>query len=196
MDIKLDFSKFYIFGEKYFDGPVAVAPENNKDIPTDVRKKFCCGDFSVIKPEHFVHVRGNKLYDMVVAGAPSFYLMSQRLIDVLEKNNVTGWGSYPVTITSSSLGEISNYHAFYIFGKADKADRSLSEKIEVVFPNKSKGFRDKGYYFPLDSWDGSDFFYHIGTVGSITVTEKVKNLFESINATNVQFVRCTEYVWA
>lgn len=62
-------------------------------------------------------------------------------------------------------------------------------------PNQTKIIKQKGYFFPLDSWDGSDFFYHIDTFG-ITVTEKVKVLFESLNITNVRFINCTDYIWA
>jgi hypothetical protein len=196
MDSTLDFDKYYIFNEETLIGPMAVAPINNKDVPTEARKRFFLGDFSMMKPDKFVQVRGKKMCDLIVAGAPSFYLISERIILALKQNEVTGWGSYPVVITTDSMQDIGNYHAFYVTGKAEKADRSLSEKIEVVLPNKSKAVKDKGYYFPLNTWEGTDFFYHIGTLGKITVTKKVKVLFESMNVTNVEFRKCSEYIWA
>jgi hypothetical protein len=195
MDSRSDFKKFFRFSIGQIEGPLTVAPLNNKDIATSDRKKFFMGDFKNEKPEVFVKVDGNEACDFIIAGAPSFYLVSERVINAMKENDITGWSVYPVTIKTSSMEEIKNYLAFYIIGNADKADRNLSEKIEVTFPNKTKGIKEKGYYFPLNSWEGTDFFYHVGTYG-ITVTEKVKEFFESLNVTNVKFESCTEYIWA
>ena len=194
MDSRLDFDKFYTFSPDDFVVPMSVTPVNNYDIQTEDRKRLFCGDFSNTKPENFVQVRGKKVCDLMVAGAPSFYLVSERIIEALRQNGITGWGSYPVKIQTNSIGELNNYHAFYVYGKADKADRSLSEKIEVKTRIKTKEIRYKGYFFPLDSWEGTDFFYHVGTFG-ITVTERVKSLLESLDATNVQFKKCSEFIW-
>ncbi len=195
MDLKLRFDHFYRFTVGMIEGTMTVAPINNNDIATNDRRNFFRGDFTNVRPEVFVEVDGNKVYDFIVAGAPSFYLISDKVVRALRENSITGWGSYPVTIHTESMGVINNYHALYITGKALKADRTLAEKIEVVLSNKKKKIKDKGFYFPLDSWDGTDIFYHINTFG-VTVTQRVKNLFESLNITNVKFEKCTEYIWA
>ena len=44
----------------------------------------------------------------------------------------------------------------------------------------------KGFHFPLESWDGNDFFTPEGS-GRIIVTERVKNLFKKHKVTNVVF---------
>lgn len=195
MVLKSGFDKFYLFGCKMYDGPMTVAPINNDTIATPDRKKLFCGDFLNIKPVQFTEVSKGELCDLIVAGAPSFYLISDRITTALSENSITGWGSYPVSIITKSKEEITNYHALYITGKADKADRGLAEKVEVTLPSKMKKLKDKGYYFSIDSWEGTDFFYHIGSLGAITVTERVKLLFESINATNAEFRKCSEFIW-
>jgi hypothetical protein len=52
-----------------------------------------------------------------------------------------------------------------------------------------------GFYFEPSSWDGSDIFNPADT-WRIVVTEPVKEAIESIKATNIQFIRLTEYVFA
>ena len=195
MDSKLDYDIFYIFNAEYDNESLAVAPINYKDISFEEKSRFYLGDFSKTKPEYFIQVSGKKICDIVIAGAPSFNLFSDRIIVALRQNEVTGWGSFPVVIRTDSMQELNNYHVFYITGKAEKADINLSEKTEILLPNKTRKIRDKGYFFPLDSWEGTDVFYHVGTLGFITVTENIKNIFESLKVTNVHFEKCTEFIW-
>jgi hypothetical protein len=195
MDSKLDFDKFYKFGEESIDSPMTFAAENYKEKSFEELKKFYHGEFINEKPKTFIQTGGKDLCDLMSAGAPSFYVLSERVISSLKDNDITGWASYPVALITNSKEKTNNYHALYILGKADKADKSISKKIEVVLPNKSRKIKDKGYFFPQDSWEDTDFFHHVETLGSITVTERVKLIFESLQVTNVKFKKCSEYIW-
>ncbi len=197
MDSKSTFDRFYRFRIDDLIKPMSTAPINNSEISTAVSNKLFLGDFSVVKPEIFFQCKigGNKLCDVISAGAPGFHLFSDKVINALKESGITGWGAYPVTVQTKKKGDLTNYYAFYVTGRAEKADRSLSGQIEVPLPNGKKKMKDKGYFFPLDSWDGSDFFYFTGTLSAIGVTERVKEVFEAVNATNAKFTHCTEFIW-
>jgi hypothetical protein len=195
MDLKQAYSNFYSL--KGVWQHMAVTPVDRKPMPYKDTLRFYKGDFSIFKPVEFVQrkIGGSKICDIMSAGYPAFTVVSERVINAFKENGITGWGAYPVLIHTKKKGDLTNYYAFYITSVAEYADRSLCEKVEII--SKSGKFvytADKGFYFPLDSWDGSDIFYHEGS-HSITVTERLKKLLEKMKATNFKFEPCSEYIF-
>ncbi len=189
---KSDYEKFYYF----FATPyrrMCVYMKEYDDISWEDKCKIFRGGYDYRFEEFFQRkIGGSKPCDFMTAGAPSFCVVSDKVINAFKKNGITGWEAYPVLIHSKKYGDLTNYYAFYVTGVAEKADLNLCEIVDVIHPSGKPGKEGRGYYFPLDSWDGSDIFYHRGTL-HITVTERVKKLLESIRATNCNFKSATEF---
>jgi hypothetical protein len=90
---------------------------------------------------------GSKLYDILSFDDGVNIAMSEKLYRLLNKNDITGWKSYPIFIKNVT----SKYYGLQIVGKSGK----LKEP-------KEQGFY-KGYRFETNTWDDSDFFSPDGT---------------------------------
>ena len=146
---------------------------------------------------------GKKFWDVVTAGKGLLYAVSEKVVKLLKDNNLTGCKFYPITIKDH---EDLSYYLLTITGRCGAFDISKSKVMEtieypasviqnsdIVIP-KGKFSIMKGFYFPLESWDGCDFFSPEGS-GKIIVTERVKNLFKKHNITNVVFQDLEEEEW-
>ena len=131
------------------------------------------------------------------------YAFSERVVKLLQTNNITGCKFYPITIKDH---EDLSYYLLTITGRCGAFDISKSKAIETIeYPEsviqnsdivipKGKFSIMKGFHFPLESWNGSDFFVPEGG-GDIIVTERVKILLEKHKVTNVVMENIKDMVW-
>lgn len=146
---------------------------------------------------------GKKFWDVVSAGYGLLYAFSEKVVKLLQANNITGCRFYPITINDH---KDLNYYLLSVTGRCGTFDISKSKVIETIeYPEsviqnsdivipKGKFSIMKGFHFPLESWDGSDFFIPEGG-GDIIVTERVKILLEKHKVTNVVMENIKDMVW-
>ena len=146
---------------------------------------------------------GKKFWDVVTAGKGLLYAVSEKVVKLLQDNNITGCKFYPITINDH---EDLKYFLLTITGKCGAFDISKSKVIRTIeYPEEAIQNSDiiipsgrfsimKGFYFPLESWDGCDFFSPEGS-GKIIVNERIKSLFKKHNITNVVFQDLEEEKW-
>lgn len=121
---------------------------------------------------------GKVLRDFLDTRIPSFYLISQRTKELLEKEQATGWISYPIKLFTQKGQEIFGYHGFSITGRAGL----------VHYPNGRDWpffLQKESMIYNLQQWDGSDICL---LRGGIIVTERVMKLFKKENINALRFI--------
>ncbi len=108
-------------------------------------------------------------------------IASERVIEIMESNRLTGWTTYRVRITCKGK-ELTGYRGLGISGRGG--------------PNDAKAYRGglvpgttlqtvSGLY--PTGWDGSDLFTLDDIPGAVLVTERVRRIFIKEKVTNCKF---------
>lgn len=122
---------------------------------------------------------GKKLYDIAhFFGDPFNFSISERLHHILIDAAATGWKSYKILIK----GIEKEYFGFIVTGKCGPLKRP-----------STAGFI-QGVEFDIETWDGSDFFCAEETF-AIMCTERIKNILEKNNITNLELGRNDTVEW-
>jgi hypothetical protein len=83
-------------------------------------------------------------------------LISERVLDLLTAAGVTGWGSIPCTLWDKH-GDEWQYYLLTVRGRCGPIIGSKSSKFYEQMPGGVFP-RWRGFYFDVDTWDGSDIF--------------------------------------
>jgi len=191
----MDLSDFYFLDDEGRRGALNVSVDDN--VSKAELLSISRGEKKIIEPISFYHNIGGKPRDLISCSYAGSYLLIERFFELLEKESFTGWGSYPVKITGKKKEAVEGYRGLSIHGKCGKPDYLRREKIETI-DKEGKLFGGKmfyvwkGFYFDLDSWDGSDFFHPEGNL-HIIVTKRVKDCIEKAKFTGIVFEQITEY---
>ena len=120
-------------------------------------------------------------------------IVSDEVIDLLQKNNITGWKTYPVEVYTQEGILLKGLNGFTITGRCGAVKPSLCE--EVTIPPAYKGGPSvpgyKGDPLDLDAWDGSDLFILEHTCYKYA-TEKARKVLSKLTYSNVAFVDIAE----
>jgi hypothetical protein len=186
----MDNSKFYSFGTTFSQTPVYL---NNEDIGWDKCLELIVGNYSnIILPLQVKQTSGKKWTDILTKSV-SLHYVSDKFVNLLKENNITGWQTFPLSITDKQGNKVEGYSGFSIMGKAGKIDHSQSKIIEKQFaPNCPIVKYYKGLYFDIEKWDGSDFFILEDTI-KIIVTEKVYKIIKGNKLTNFRLENLMDY---
>lgn len=111
-------------------------------------------------PIVFYQEDGKRMRDVLDMRSVGFFVISDRMKDVLEENGFTGWKTYPIQLYDKKKNLISGYSGFTVTGKGGRVYYPLNEAWNPVL-----GWNPA-------SWKGSDFF-HFENTRHILVTERV-----------------------
>lgn len=151
------------------------------------------GELSLKAKFIFKYDSGSKIYDMLNTGW-TLLAVSEKITDLLEENNFTGWKKYDADFYDKKNNLIEGYSLLGVTGRAGKLDRTLSEKIfkEPEYPMVKGSYYYKGLYFEEGTWDGSDFFILENYYG-IFITKRVFEVLKKAKLTNVVIEPISEY---
>ena len=178
--------------------PMAVEPFRLRSrLPGDAKadgvnvELLSRGKSQLGKPIQFDAAQGLEAADFLWTQLVTPVCVSQRVVQILNENQVTGWSTYPVEVFDQ-VGKLhASYHGLAVTGAVCEADYSRS--VVVTKPPPAPRGRSyyvyKGLYFDEDQWDGSDMFW-VGRVR--VVVEKVKKVFEQNEVDNVRFTSLSE----
>jgi len=160
------------------------------------------GDYENFKfPIRFKHSCGTKKLRDILDTEIVSWLISERLKNVLEENQITGWKTYPIQLFYKKMEPIEGYYGFSVVGRCGPVDFSKSEIIKhtrTVYEEhvwvEGKGYQPvqlekpyiyaweeyKGWHIDLNTWDGSDFFLIEGFQHTI-VTQRVVDVLKGFN---------------
>jgi hypothetical protein len=133
-------------------------------------------------------VLGGQESDILWTTYVPLFVASDRVIALLEGAKITGWGTYPVRLKDRKGRPLQGYVGMTITGREVRRDDSIGVDLEKV---TALGIRrvKRGFFFPLETWDGSDMFRDRGY---ILVTERVKELLVRNKVKNIELVPLAE----
>ena len=139
---------------------------------------------------------GKKFTDFLNTGYGSnLRPISDKVLDILIDNNITGWKTYPIQVFDKKGNEVPGYHGFSIIGRCKDLDISLLKERVAVQYYESGPIREyyKGFPLDLSAWDGSDIFLLSGTGWSF-ITKRVYSLFKKHKITNIRYEKVTDHL--
>ncbi|MGY1652859.1 hypothetical protein [Geodermatophilus sp. SYSU D01119] len=113
--------------------------------------------------------------DILFADSVALHVVSAKVIDILERHELTGWRSYPVTGVGPHGALLNGYAGLAITGRTGPPDYS---NIQVIMrPLGPVGVPEphyRGLHPQRDTWDGSDLFVIEGRLG-LCITAAAKD---------------------
>ncbi|MBO4715151.1 MAG: hypothetical protein J5672_03510 [Verrucomicrobia bacterium] len=206
---------YYMYSHSSF---TARAMDDDDDTQLDFHN-LKRGDYENFKyPIRFKHSCGTKKLRDILDTEIASWLISERLKNVLEENQITGWKTYPIQLFYKKMEPIEGYYGFSVVGRSGPVDFSKSEiikrvrKAEYIADEQHKGWirrlrpdeqytytweEYKGWHIDLDTWDGSDFFLIEGfqhTIVTQRVVDVLKGFNRQITFTNLmdQRIKCSD----
>jgi hypothetical protein len=185
----MDFNQFYQLSNKDTKGMLYAS--SGKDIDS---YKLFRGELELDAPVKFFPNIGKKVYDVVGSGYALFDLFSSKITNTLAECKITGWKTYPCELYGWDGKKIEGYSIFSVTGRCGPIDWSKSEKFvkDPYVPGGRAAPMQKGVYFGLDTWDGSDIFTAEGGTAYTFVNQKVRDLLFKNKITNILLKRVTE----
>jgi hypothetical protein len=186
----MNYNQIYDFRDR--DARGAYNATEFTDIINDHVKVFK-GDAVIHTAPKFEYHFGKNLYDLVAIGYASLYLLSDKVTNLLQEHQITGWKTYPAILYDKQGKEIEDYSIFSVTGRCGPIDWSKSKKFvkDPYVPGGSAADMLRGIYFDWDTWDGSDIFTAEGTLYTF-VTQKIRDLLVKNKVTNILLNRITE----
>ena len=184
----MDFNQIYQLRDKDIKGAFNSCGTNIKIEHVNLFK----GEIELKELLNYDYNFGTKLYDLINSGFAGIYLLSNKVINLLKENQISGWMTYPCNLFDKQKNEVLGYSLFSVKGRCGPIDRLKSERHIKQYTQTGKPVDIlKGLYFEMDTWDGSDIFSPEGTLYTF-VNEKVKEILIKNKVTNILFDRITD----
>jgi len=160
------------------------------DLTRDQVRSLFRGNLRFNYPLKLGAYSGGHATDIIWSGFTWLVCVSDRIVNLLQANGVTGWSTFPVELFGRKGEPIPAYHGFSVNGPEYKRDRSRSTIITKQAVPGGKPYQVyKGLYFEEKRWDGSDFFI---VFNQIIVTNKIHDIFKKNKISNVLFTPLSE----
>ena len=130
---------------------------------------------------------GKRMRDILDTRYPPLYLISDRFKKILEESDITGWESYPIALFDKKGNRVEGYNGFSITGRAGKMGKFDQLPLECGYSADADG-----YYFDVETWDGSDLFITEGSWHIIANDRFIKVLVDN-KITACNYCRLTDY---
>lgn len=185
---------------KFFtlDDPLANRPLRSSDygycdwisIPQTI--SLLKGAMVLDKPLRLGTCQGGQATDFIWGSIPSLICISQRVVDLFNINNISGWTTYPVELHDRKGQLLPGYHGFAVIGKEYARDLNRSILITKPPPTpKGKAYQVyMGLYFNENEWAGEEIFFI--QYSGIIISEKVKNIIKKSKITNTRIIPLEE----
>lgn len=126
----------------------------------------------LIKNNIFEKNSGTYWYDFVQFSNSFDFVISEKVKNELEKNNITGYSAFPIVIDGF---EDKKYFGVAITSKSGP----------ILNLEKLNNYIDENVLFDLKTWGGSDIF-NLENTGIMACTEKVKEIILDNKFSNVE----------
>lgn len=183
------YDNFYILRDVGIRACMICSPIDENDL--EYRKyEFMSEDYINVLPTEFRHRRGRRQSagNGFISGV---FIVSEKLKINLEKEAITGIKFIPISVRLKNNEVIHDYYIMAVTGKAQEAKREDSE-LWYYGNERSCSWNDVGYFFPMESWDGSDVFVVSRKATEICITERAKKVFEKYP---FDFECCRTFEW-
>lgn len=143
-------------------------------------------------PIAFRQTNKGKYCDLIIAGWPDLYLVSNKMVNAMSTYGLTGWKIFPADIVDRHGQAVLGYQGLSITGRCGPTNY---DKPMVIYkrrvPNGPICKFYKGLFVGLDQWDGSDFFLPRGGYNAIA-TRRAYEAFRKEKISNICFTKLSE----
>ena len=191
--MSLDYGRIYRLSDPLASRPLRLTDEPYSEwLTRDQALGLFRGEIQLPSPLRLGTYSGGHPSDFLWAGLTHIICISQRVVDLLSENGITGWSVYPVEVFGRNGEPLPKYNGLSVIGPDCVRDRSRSQIVDKPPPvDGGRGYQVyHGLYFDENQWDGSDFFRVLGI--ATVVTDKVYRIFKRAKVTNVRFTPLTE----
>lgn len=191
------YNEFYRFESLAYGTTFTATPdifekaieEDRNDFDRHCHKFLLRGEYEYYRyPIVFRQYDGKYLRDFLDCGCPPVYLVSQRVVDLLKENEITGWDNYPITLYDKKGNIVEGYYGFSVLGRGGKFTRIWNYGWDKEI---QKSFLASRGIYDISQWDGSDIFL-VHNNGWIIITERVMKLMKSIKVTAVEYLKLSD----
>lgn len=156
-------------------------------------QRLIMGDYEGITfPVIFRQDVGKRIDDLIDTGWPGLYLISNRVVEVLKENNLTGWHLYSCKIFDKKGNEIDGYHGLSVLGRSGEIQYDLAIPVDKqLVPTGPVGRYYKGLPIVPSTWDGNDFFLPECSI-SACVSTKAMRVLKAAKITNLNLRALSE----
>lgn len=181
----LDFWRFYTLEDPLAAQPLRVNHEGDH-LTIEQAIQLFRGKWKPDSPIKLSAYQGGQATDFLWSCLPPLVCISQRVVDVLQTNNITGWSTYTVEVYGRKGELLPGYHGFAVTGGDCRRDRSRSLILtrRAALGGELYHVYSKLFFLEED-WDGSDIFW-VKSFGGIVVTDKVRKTFRRAKVKNAK----------
>jgi hypothetical protein len=146
-----------------------VAYLASEDITNNLASRIFYGELKLIEPVRFRHKTGKRWTDMLARTHDILPFFSEKVIQLFEENNLSGWEKYEVELENRESGISDKYYGFVVKGRCKNNLKTIVKDKKII------------------DWDGNDFFTMNGT-SYIFISEKVQQLLNNkkLKITNIE----------
>ena len=202
--------KFYQFK---FGGSNRDIRLTNKNLNFDSYVQLARGELNDFHAPLIFTQKSGKNWKDILCPSIGFYIISDRVKNALDENNITGYKTFPIIIYDKKGNEVPGYHGFSITGRSGEIDWTKSQIItkhkenkytkesadamKAIYPNweipPPKDYKYyKGLYPGLEQWDGSDIFKNKNT-NYVFLSQKAYEVLKNEKIKIVRFTNLAEY---
>lgn len=187
----MQLSKFYNFKSKLQSNCFRATPvfsSNTNYTDAELVESLVSGENAVNKfPITFKQQSGSKLFDLLDTGWVGLFLVSQRIAEIIEMNQLTGYRLFEIELYTKKEDKVSGYFGLSIVGRSGPLKYNVNSIIEKrTVPNGPTSKFYVGQYIDANTWDGSDFFLSEGNKG-IKCSQNVVEKLSKVKLTHIYF---------
>lgn len=184
MDCECDseaMEEFATFRDPLADPPLRVKMETTWEMVWQLTR----GEIRSYHPTVVRWESGRDLQDVIWTTFAIPVIANERVVSLLQENDLTGWSTYPIVLSGKDGSVISGFRGLAITGRCGAVDWSQSQRVMKEYP---------AGLFPIwrgpriRDWDGSDLFMsNDARAGYKFVTTRVRTAFQEARVLNVAF---------
>jgi hypothetical protein len=190
MEKIVDYKKLYELSDPFLKHSIRLHLNQDSIDSINVWELFK-GEFIPSSPIIFKPQMGTSLADFLWVTMIPMVCISQKVVDILQEQQISGWSTYSVEIINNEKKIKTTYYGLVVNSYAGKIDLKRSKVVDKPpYVQGGKPWKAyKGIYFDEANWDGRDIFRLDG--GIIIVTEKVRRIFKQAKIDNIRMTNLT-----
>ena len=186
----MDFSTLFLIEDPENDQAIFLNTRKGTKLTRKQGTELFYGEWKPVDPIVFEIESGVQTTDFIWTEFPWLKCVSERVIDLLRTNNISGWSTFPIELRAKNGQIVPGYHGFTVLPFVGPMDLSRSQVVISPLPSGKPRKMYKGLFFDENKWDGSDF---IRIQAAFTaVTERVKRLFLKNGVSNIMLTSLSE----
>lgn len=187
--MSLDYHDFYRLADPLASQPIRLTLRGyDEEITSAKAMEIFTARSRLNRPLRLGAYQGKRLTDFLWSAMTPIVCISDRVVDMLTRDSITGWSTYETELFDGDGNLIAGYQGLSITGAICRRNKVLSGLVRraPLTPSGEPFTVYKGLYFHETDWEGNDFFL-IRDHG-IIVVKKVKDLISRNAVSNVELV--------